>query len=166
MWRCVRRPSTSRSPHCGCPQCPWRGYWRVFLDARWIIRALSVWRKPARPSSRCFSCCGCGGSGTRTRTSSTASYEVRWHRRFRGIGCCIWMLLLTTVSLQGCTTARGKSPAATAWKTWPWTTSWSSPRACRGSKFVRRTSWLWFRPASPGSTSCSCFTSGRRWTMT
>lgn len=69
-------------------------------------------------------------------------------------------------SLQGCTTVRGKSPAATAWKTWPWTTSWSSPTACRGSKFVRRTSWLWFRPASPDSTSCSCFTSGRRQTTT
>lgn len=100
MWRSVRRPFINRCPRCGCHLCRWRGCWRAFLDARWIVRVLRGWRRPARPSSRSSSCCGFGGSATRTRTSCTALYEV-WSRRCFLIGSCVWTLLLTVCPSRG-----------------------------------------------------------------
>lgn len=77
MWPCVRRQSTSHSPHCVYPRCPWSGCWRVFPGEEWIVRAWRGWRKCALPSNRSSSCCDCGENKTKTRTSCMASYKVQ-----------------------------------------------------------------------------------------
>lgn len=123
MWPCVRRQSSSLWPRCDCPLCPWRGCWRVFRGVGWIVRAWRGWRRPALLSSRSSTCCDCGGSRTKTRTSCTALYKVQTKpaQSFSLflIKSCNSVLNVCVLSLQVWTTARGRSPAATAWRTWP-----------------------------------------------
>lgn len=70
----VKRQFSSRWHRFDYPQCLWNGSSRIFLDRRWISRTWRSWRRDALPTSRSCTCCGYGGS--RTRTSCMASYKV------------------------------------------------------------------------------------------